>query len=286
MRAVLALGIAMSAVLATGCGGGGSSPAPAPGPAPAPAPATGGVPTGWRLVWSDEFDVDGLPDSTKWGYDTFRNQAGWFNNELQYYSANRPENARVENGSLIITAIKERLSSAPDFGGQNYTSARLITNGKASWTYGFFEIRAKLPCGMGTWPAIWTLGTRGAWPDDGEIDIMEQMGWSPGRILGTSHMKSFNGGNGRGSTVDVTDTCNTFHKYQVKWTATSLTWGVDDVDYYTYTKMPGATYDTWPFDFPQYLLLNVAVGGTLGGAPDDTKFPARMEVDYVRVYQP
>jgi beta-glucanase (GH16 family) len=286
MKSRLVLGnmlAAMAVGLVAGCGGGGSSSG-STGGGPTPLPA-GGVPSGYTLKWQDEFDTDGLPDSSKWSYDTFRNQAGWFNNELQYYAANRPENARVESGSLIITARKERLSSEPDFGGQNYSSARLLTKGHADWTYGFFEIRAKLPCGMGTWPAIWMLGSRGTWPDDGEIDIMEQRGDAPGTILGYAHMKAFNGGTGRGSTTQVTDTCNSFHKYQVLWTADAIVWGVDDVNYFRYERPSGSTYSTWPFDFPQHLLLNIAVGGHLGGTPNDAVFPARMEVDYVRVYQ-
>jgi len=265
------------------CGGGGSGGSPA---TPPPTLPSGGVPSGWKLAWADEFDVDGLPDSSKWGYDTARNKDGWYNNELQYYAAGRPENARVESGRLIITARKERLSGEADYGGQNYSSARLLTRGLAQWTYGFFEIRAKLPCGQGTWPAIWMLGSGGIWPDDGEIDIMEQKGWAPGEILGTAHMKAYNGGNGKGSSTMVTDTCGSFHKYQVKWTTDAIVWGVDDVAYYQYVKMPGSTYSTWPFDLPQYMLLNVAVGGTLGGTPNDSLFPVTMEVDYVRVYQP
>lgn len=274
---------AAGALALNACGGGGSGGGSAMPPAGLP---TGGVPSGWALAWSDEFDVDGLPDSSKWAYDTFRNSAGWFNNELQYYAAERAENARVEGGRLIITARKERLATAPDFGGQDYTSARLLTKGRADWTYGFFEVRAKLPCGMGTWPAIWMLGSRGLWPDDGEIDIMEQKGWAPGEIHGTAHMKNFNGGNGKGSTVQVADTCGSFHRYQVKWTAEAIVWGVDDVNYFQYVKMPGSPYASWPFDHPQHLLLNVAVGGVLGGTPDEAAFPAAMEVDFVRVYQP
>ena len=139
---------------------------------------------------------------------------------------------------------------------------------------------------MGTWPAIWMLGTRGRWPDDGEIDIMEQTGAQPGRILGTAHMANHNGGNGRGSAVQVSDTCGSFHKYQVRWTADAIVWGIDDVNHHQFVKMPGASYGEWPFDFPQYLLLNVAVGGVLGGTPNDSLFPVQMEIDYVRVYQP
>ncbi|HEY0062780.1 MAG TPA: glycoside hydrolase family 16 protein, partial [Telluria sp.] len=148
----------------TACGGGSANSAPAPVPA-TPAIPAGGVPSGWKLVWADEFSVDGLPDSGKWGFDTSRNKDGWYNNELQYYSRDRLENSRVADGKLIIQARKEKLVSAADYGGQSYTSARLLTQGKANWKYGFFEIRAKLPCGVGTWPAIWMLGTSGAsWP--------------------------------------------------------------------------------------------------------------------------
>lgn len=278
-RSLASLFVAMAAA---GCGGGGSAGAASPPPA---MPA-GGVPGGWKLAWADEFDVDGLPDATKWAYDTARNKDGWYNNELQYYAAARLENSKVQGGSLFITARKEQLSGEADYGGQNYSSARLFTRGLASWTYGFMEVRAKLPCGMGLWPAIWTLGTKGAWPADGEIDIMEQKGWEPGRILGTAHMQAFNGGNGKGSSTMVADTCGSFHKYQVKWTTDAIVWGVDDVNFYQYAKPAGATNANWPFDNPQYLLLNVAVGGTLGGTPNDTLFPIAMEVDYVRVYQP
>jgi beta-glucanase (GH16 family) len=116
---------------------------------------------GWRLVWNDEFSTDGAVDNSKWAFDTHRNKDGWYNGELQYYSQNRLENARVEGGKLIITARRERLTSAPDYGNQNYTSSRLYTKGKASWTYGRWEVRAKLPCALGTWPAIWTLGEIG-----------------------------------------------------------------------------------------------------------------------------
>ena len=125
-------------------------------------------PANYRLVWSDEFSTDGLPDPAKWAYDTERNREGWHNNELQYYSGPRKENAKIKKGILHIQARKEALKEAPDWGRQQYTATRLITRGKADWTYGFFEVRAKMPCGKGTWPAIWTLGTKGQWPDDGE----------------------------------------------------------------------------------------------------------------------
>lgn len=245
---------------------------------------------GWTLVWSDEFSTDGLPDATKWDYDTDRNRIGWFNGELQYYARDRMENASVEGGALVITARREYLTSASDYGGELYTSARLVTRGKAAWTYGFFEVRAKLPCGGGTWPAIWTLGTGGRWPEDGEIDIMEQTGANKAQVLGTIHTRAYNYYNGslgvgQGSSRTVDTSCTAFHKYQLTWDAGAITVGVDGVNYFTYTNPAGASSDRWPFDKPQYLLLNLAVGGSLGGAVDNLSFPNRMEVDYVRVYQ-
>ena len=246
--------------------------------------SAGGIPKGYKLVWSDEFDKPGLPDASKWGYDTSRNADGWYNNELQYYAENRLENERVENGQLIITARKEKLGSAPDYGGQSYTSARLLTRDKAAWTYGFFEVRAILPCGRGTWPAIWTLGTGGAWPDDGELDIMEQVGKEPAKIFGTTH-STLSGGMGIGGDTNLPDACTAFHNYQMTWTADHIMFGVDNVNYFEFKKATDATYAIWPFDKPQFMILNLAIGGNLGGPVDDNIFPAQMKIDYVRVYQ-
>ena len=244
----------------------------------------GPAPVGYRLVWADEFSTDGLPDSTRWDYDTDRNLLGWYNSELQYYSRARPENAVVSGGTLRITARLESMSSAADWGGQRYTSARLITRGKMAWTYGYFEIRAKLPCGRGTWPAIWTLGTGGVWPDDGEIDIMEQVGSNASRVFGTVHTKAGSGGASIGAATQVPDACTAFHNYQVHWTAAEIAVGVDGVVYFRYPN-PGTGRDRWPFNAPQYLLLNVAIGGVLGGSVDDGIFPVTLEVDHVKVWQ-
>ena len=246
--------------------------------------------SGWTLAWSDEFTTDGLPDATKWDYDTERNAFGWFNNELQYYARSRAENARVEGGRLLITARKEELRTAADYGGQRYTSARLVTRGKASWTYGFIEVRAKLPCGQGTWPAIWMLGTGGRWPDDGEIDILEQTGQNKMQVLGTVHTRAynyFNGslGVGRGSSTLVPDACTAFHNYQVTWTADSIRIGVDDRVYVVFENPKTGDATRWPFDNAQYLILNLAIGGDLGGAVDPSFTSQQMEVDYVRVYR-
>jgi len=291
-----------TAIFSSGCGGGGSAPPVSSPPPPPPQPTgpgtptineNGGLPAGYRLAWSDEFDVDGLPDAAKWNYDTDRNFLGWYNNELQYYSAARAENARVAGGSLLITARKEDLSTAgfADWGGQRYSSSRMVTRGKASWTYGFIEIRAKLPCGRGSWPALWMLSPppQQAWPDDGEIDIMEHVGFDPGVIHGTMHTLAYNHtkNNSRTATVNVGDACTAFHKYQLTWTANQIKVGVDDRNYYQYSNDNSGNAE-WPFDSPQYLIFNVAVGGDWGGqmGVDDSIFPIQMEVDYVRVYQP
>ncbi len=242
------------------------------------------VPTGYTLVWSDEFSGAGLPDPTHWAYDTERNALGWYNDELQYYSAGRLDNTRLSEGKLIITARREALRSAADYGGQNYTSSRLFTLGKASWTYGFFEVRAKLPCGGGTWPAIWMLGQTGEWPLAGEIDIMEQIGNAPSEVLGTIHTGATAGTSGNGSSVNLSDVCSAFHRYQLTWTPQKLVIGVDDKAFHTFVN-DGKGLKSWPFDHPQYLLLNLAIGGSFGGKVDDRIFPVNLEVDYVRVYQ-
>ena len=273
------------------CGGGaGNAPATTPPvvvPA-APALPAGGIPSGWKLAWADEFNVDGLPDAQKWDYDTSRNKLGWFNNELQYYARDRPENARVAAGKLIIAARKEKLTGAPDYGGQSYTSTRMLTRGKADWTYGFFEIRAKLPCGLGTWPAIWMLGQVGDWPLQGEIDIMEQVGKKPGEVLGTVHTGAYNHtlGTQKGAATTVADACGAFHNYQLRWDGEQIAIGVDGKYYFQFVNPKDGDVRKWPFSTPQYLLLNLAIGGDLGGPVDDAIFPVQMEVDYVRVYQP
>jgi beta-glucanase (GH16 family) len=288
-------------MLSSACGGGesGSPPVSSPPPSQPTGPGspaineTGGIPAGFRLTWSDEFEVAGLPDAAKWNYDTERNAAGWYNNELQYYANARAENSRVENGFLTITARKEDLAAlgVNDWSGQRYSSARLITRDKASWRYGFLEVRAKLPCGTGSWPAIWMLSTppQNAWPDDGEIDIMEHVGFDPGVVHGTVHTGAFNHtrGNQRSATTTITDLCAEFHRYQLTWTASRITIGVDDRNYYQYSNDLSGNAE-WPFDSPQFLILNIAVGGDWGGqmGVNDAIFPVEMQVDYVRVYQP
>lgn len=241
------------------------------------------VPQGYALGWAEEFELDGLPNAKHWVYDTEANKTGWYNNELQYYAVARPENSNVKDGVLHITARKESLTDQADYGGQKYSSARLITRGKVSFLYGFFEIRAKMPCGTGTWPAIWMLGTQAGWPDGGEIDIMEHVGKDPEMIYGTVHNRATAGTFGVGNGIKIKDACSAFHNYQLHWTPEKLDFLVDGKLYHSYPN-PG-TAAGWPYDKPQYLLLNLAIGGNMAGAVDDKIFPRTFEVDYVRVYQ-
>lgn len=238
-----------------------------------------------KLIWADEFDKPGLPDSTKWKYEVGGN--GWGNNELQYYTAKRTENARVKNGKLIIEARKE------DYQGKSYTSARLSTQGKQAWKYGRIEALAKLPKGVGTWPAIWMLGNNistSNWPTCGEIDIMEHVGFDENVIHGTLHTEAYNHGKHteKGDTLRVSNVTSGFHLYAVEWTASQIDFLVDNQKFYSVRKADlGNTEAQWPFDQSFFLILNVAVGGKWGGRQgiDERIWPQRMEVDYVRVYQ-
>lgn len=248
------------------------------------------LPKDYRLVWADEFNGKGLPDASRWDYDREANKTGWYNNEKQYYSGPRLENAEVKGGVLRITARKEARKDQPDWGGQDYSSTRLFTRGKADWLYGFFEIRAKLPCGKGTWPAIWFLGTGGKWPDDGELDLMEQVGNAPDQILSTTHTKAGHGGYAMSGGRRLSTACSQFHRYQMHWTEKEVRFGVDGHMHLRYVRQdpgsPEAIARVWPFDKPQYLILNLAIGGDMGGPLDDKALPRTFEVDYVRVYQP
>jgi len=242
-------------------------------------------PAKYKLVWSDEFRYKGLPDSTKWSFDTEGNAWGWGNNENQFYTSGRLENASVKKGKLYINALRE------DLEGKKYSSARLITKGKGDWLYGKFEIKAKLPEGRGMWPAIWMLSTDweyGGWPESGEIDIMENVGFAPDTILASAHTKSYNHviGTQRSDTIIIPTCYDRFHVYQLEWEPDHYTVLVDDVPYFTF-RNEGTGPNEWPFDKRFHLLLNVAVGGNWGGAKgiDDSIFPQSMVVDYVRVYQ-
>lgn len=243
------------------------------------------APAGWELVWSDEFDTGTQPDPAKWSYDVGGH--GWGNRELQFYTANRPENARIEDGHLVIEARREKWE------GKDYTSARLVTKNKGDWTYGRFEIRAKVPLGRGTWPAIWMLPTKwdlgnGNWPDVGEIDIMEHVGYDPGVVHASTHSQKHQWriNTQRTAKIDVPDAGEAFHTYVLEWDAEEIRMYVDDRQYFT-SRREGGDWTSWPFFRPFHLVLNVAVGGDWGAAKgiDETIWPRRLVVDYVRVYR-
>jgi beta-glucanase (GH16 family) len=229
-----------------------------------------------KLFWSDEFDKDGSPDSTSWGFDIGTGSGGWGNNELEYYT-NRQANAIVSNGMLKIFAQKE------SYNGSSYTSARMLSYNKFSFQYGKIDVRAKLPASTGTWPAIWMLGNNLSsvgWPACGEIDIMEQSGSQKSTIYGTMHYPTEMGQYGDGSTTTIADASTAFHVYTALWTPTSIRLSVDGTDYYTL-----ANYTGLPFNQPFFIILNVAMGGNFGGAVDPTFTTDSMVVDYVRIYK-
>ncbi|MDD8016844.1 MAG: glycoside hydrolase family 16 protein [Bacteroidota bacterium] len=236
---------------------------------------------GWTLVWNDEFDGPSI-DPTKWGYET--GGSGWGNNELEYYT-DRKENSFIENGSLVIQALKENYS------GKSYTSARMVTKYRGDWLYGRFEIRAKLPYGVGTWPAIWMLPTDwayGGWPASGEVDIMEHVGYDPNVIHGSTHCQKyyFKIGTQKTATIKETNVFSEFHTYGVEWFPEKIDFFVDSVKYFSSTN-DSTGWEAWPFDKRFHLLLNIAIGGDWGGAKgvDNSIFPQRMYIDYVRVYK-
>jgi licheninase len=247
-------------------------------------------PANARLVWSDEFSGATL-DTSKWHYDTAFNKKGWFNKERQYYSAGRPENIRVANGLLTIESRHEKLDPAqfPDWGGQDYTSARIYSTG-AGWTYGFYEIRARLPCARGTWPAIWMLPVEmKKWPDDGEIDIMEQVGAEPNLIYSTLHTGLFNHvmKTQRSAQKPVPTSCSDFHVYQLDWRPHWIAIGIDGQGILRVRNDQPGGKGAWPFNVPFKMILNLAIGGDWAAAKgiDDAAMPQRMDVDYVRVWQ-
>jgi beta-glucanase (GH16 family) len=236
----------------------------------------------WKLVWSDEFNQPGRPGAAKWGY-----EEGYIrNNELQYYTHDRVENARIENGNLVIEARKEIFPIGEGKPPARYTSASLTTEGKASWTYGRIEVRAKLPRGSGMWPAIWTLGddfrTVG-WPRCGEIDIMEFLGRSPQTVHGTIHYGNDGKEVGNGGETPITNPSIDFHTYAVEWWPDRIDFFVDGKKYRT-SSLAGTAQDN-AFHKPHYLILNLAVGGGWGGTRDNSALPQKYLIDYVRVYQ-
>ncbi len=241
-----------------------------------------------KLVWSDEFNYTGSPDSSRWNYDLgdgCPNVCGWGNNEMEYYTKDA-KNVRVENDLLIIEAHKDSL------GGKAYTSTRMVSKFKGDWLYGRIEVKAKLPKGKGTWPAIWMLSTEwkyGGWPASGEIDIMEHVGYDPGVVHGTIHTESYNHvkKTQKEEKITVADAQDAFHVYAIDWTKDKMDFYVDDKMYHSVSRAANDTFNEWPFDQKFHLIMNVAVGGNWGGAQgvDESIWPQKMEVDYVRVYQ-
>ncbi len=236
---------------------------------------------GWYLVWNDEFN--GLAvDSAKWSYEVNGNGGG--NNELQYYTEGF-QNSYVDSGALTIVAKKE------SYLGKQYTSARMRTKYKGDWTYGHVEIRAKLPWGKGTWPAIWMLPTDweyGGWPASGEIDIMEHVGYDQNVIHGSTHCQKyyFKIGTQKSGTVKIANASTEFHTYTVEWFSDRIDFFVDGTKYFT-SWDDGSGWQGWPFIKRFHLILNIAVGGDWGGAQgiDNSIFPQKMVIDYVRVYK-
>lgn len=232
-----------------------------------------------KLIWSDEFKQAGAPDSTKWNYNFGRgcpDNCGWGNNELQYYTNSR-KNVWVEDGRLHIKAIRENFKDAA------FTSARLLTKNKFEFTYGRVEVRAKLPAGIGTWPAAWMLGAnidQVDWPSSGEIDIMEHKGYKPGEMYGTFHYPGRSGEKADGKTIMLDDVSSDFHVYAAEWSADAISIYADGKLIHTLKNDASL-----PFHKPFFILLNFAMGGGFGGPVDPAFTEAVYEVDYVRVYQ-
>ncbi len=239
-----------------------------------------------ELVWEDDF-TDPVLNDEKWTAmigDGCPDFCGFGNNELQYYS-DREKNLRIEDGKLIILASKDTL------GNGGYSSAKIVTKGKGDWKYGKVLVRAKVPYGRGTWPAIWMLPTMDGerkWPLDGEIDIMEHVGYNQGMIYGTIHSKKYNHliGTQKVDSIALPDAHETFHDYGLEWTEESMTWSIDSEPYYTIHKGDEG-YEGWPFDQPFHLIFNLAVGGNWGGkyGIEDSIWPQTLEIDFVKIYQ-
>ncbi|WP_375581389.1 glycoside hydrolase family 16 protein [Marivirga tractuosa] len=237
-----------------------------------------------NLIWSDEFEGEGLPDTEKWNIiegNGCPDLCGFGNNEKQFYSKNL-ENIRQAGGNLIIKALKDE--------DKNYTSAKISTKDKQDWKYGYIEVRAKLPKGRGSWPAIWMLPSLEKdmkWPRDGEIDIMEYVGYNPGTVYGTIHTESYNHTKGteKSDSVQIEDAHENFHTYAIHWTDQKIEWFVDNVPYHAVYKN-GDGKAGWPFGTKFHLILNLAVGGNWGGkyGIDEDSFPQEFVIDYVRLY--
>lgn len=238
------------------------------------------------LVWSDEFDSGVFPDESKWTLvqgNGCPGLCGFGNNEKQYYT-NSPDNVRLDDGKLVIMAHYHPDSTI------RYTSAKLISRNKGDWTYGNVEIRAKLPGGRGTWPALWMMPTTKGqvkWPLDGEIDIMEHVGYNEGWVHGAVHTKDYNGmyGTQKVDSIYVDDAQDEFHVYSIDWSAEEISWKVDGELFHSYQRTDN-DQENWPYNKPFHVIINMAIGGNWAGIHgiDSSTFPHKLEIDYVRVY--
>lgn len=241
--------------------------------------------TKWELIWTDEFNKPGLPDILKWNYDTRGNSYGWGNNEAQWYNEANHKNTTINDGILKIIARDEPTS------GKQYSSGRITTKGKGDWKYCKVEVRAKLPSGIGTWPAIWMLSsenTYGSWPKSGEIDIMEQVGYDPDSVHSTVHTQKYNHVKGTqvGKAIAIKTANSQFHVYTTEWDENEIRTYVDGKLFFNF-KNEKTGFEAWPFDQEFHIILNLAIGGNWGGKHgiDKSKFPHTFEIDYVRVFE-
>jgi len=248
-------------------------------------PYPGGSGKYTQLVWHDEFEGAGLPDTSKWSY-----EKGYVRNrEMQYYTDSRAENAVQRGGYLVITARNDSAMIDGDI--RPVTSASIRSRNKGDWQYGRIEVRAKLPSSLGTWPAIWmmpTTNTYGGWPRSGEIDMMEHVGYDPHKIYFNLHTGKYNHtlGTGRGASVDCAHPEKEFHVYAVEWFEDHIDWFFDEKKVFS-VENDGTGWESWPLDQPFYVILNFAFGGAWGGQQgvDLTKLPQNYYIDYVRVFQ-
>lgn len=287
--------LSAAAALLTACGGGSAATAAPAAPAPAaPTPSAPAPSDKWTLVWSDEFnDAAGTqPNKANWNYDLGNAESnGWGNGEYQYYTANA-RNAQTDGAGMLVITAEKASNPGPCWNGKpcDYTSARIHTNGKVSFTYGKVEARMKLPSGQGIWPAFWALGTDLAtvgWPASGEIDIMEFVGKTPNATYGTLHGPGYSGVQGIGKAYDFgKPVADDFHTYTIIKRPNEIVWYVDGKEYHRLTPASLPAGGTWVFEKPFFVILNLAVGGNWPGAPDaTTPLPARMLVDWVRIYK-
>jgi beta-glucanase (GH16 family) len=279
---------AIAAVL-TACGGGGGSATAAPAPATAPAPSNS-----WTLVWSDEFDgaAGTMPNPANWNYDVGNAEhSGWGNHELEYYTSSA-RNAQMDGSGMLVITAEKATNPGPCWNGTpcGYTSARIHTSGKVSFTYGKVEARMKLPAGLGLWPAFWALGADIAtadWPASGELDVMEYIGKTPNTVYGTAHGTGYSGAQGISKPYNFSGpVSDDFHTYTLIKRANEVIWQVDGIEYHRITPASLPTGAPWVFEKPFFIILNLAIGGDWPGSPDAaTVFPAQMKVDWVRVYK-